>query len=47
MILCPIDGYKTNGDEWYWWDVLIERTTERVNVEFLGVSLLYETGPPP
>jgi hypothetical protein len=40
------DGHKTKSEEWYWWDVLMERTTERVNVEFLGVSLLYQTGPP-
>jgi hypothetical protein len=46
MILCPIDGHKTKSEEWYWWDVLMERTPERVNVEFLGVSLLYQTGPP-
>jgi hypothetical protein len=44
MILCY--GHKTKSEEWYWWDVLMERTTERVNVEFLGVSLLYQTGPP-
>jgi hypothetical protein len=26
------------------WDVVIERRTERVNVEFLGISLMYRTG---
>jgi hypothetical protein len=46
MIWCLVDGYKTKSEEWYWWDVLMERTTERVNVEFLGGSLLYQTGPP-
>jgi hypothetical protein len=47
MILCPIDGYRIKGNEWYWWDVLIERSSERVNVEFLGVSLLYQSGSLP
>ena len=39
-IVCTV-SYKTRVDEWYWWDVEIERMTPRVNVEFLGVSLLY------
>lgn len=48
IILCPIDGgFKINSKEWYWWDVLIERSSERVNVEFLGVSLLYQSGSLP
>jgi hypothetical protein len=25
--------------EWYWWDVEIERTDPKVNVEFLGVAM--------
>jgi len=41
-IFCPLHGYKINSHEWYWWDVEIERTTPRVNVEFLGISLLYQ-----
>ena len=42
-ILCSlVDGYKIKANEWYWWDVEIERTTPRVNVEFLGISLLYQ-----
>ena len=47
LIWCPIDGYKITGKEWYLWDVSIERTTERVNVEFLGISLLYQSGSLP
>jgi len=44
-LLCPLQqGYKTKGNEWYWWDVEIERTTPRVNVEFLGISVLYLAG---
>jgi hypothetical protein len=35
-------GYKMNSEEWYWWDVEIERVTPNVNVEFLGISLLYQ-----
>jgi hypothetical protein len=31
--------YKPQGNEWYWWDVEIERTTPSVNVEFLGVEV--------
>jgi hypothetical protein len=41
---CPIPAYKFRGDEWYWWDVEIERTNSRVNVEFLGVGLAYFAG---
>jgi hypothetical protein len=40
-IFCPL-GYKIKSNEWYWWDVRIERTTPRVNVEFLGIELLYQ-----
>jgi hypothetical protein len=43
-IVCPLD-FKIQSNEWYWWDVEIERTTPRVNVEFLGISLLYQTEP--
>jgi hypothetical protein len=35
----PADTIKINTS--YWWDVLIERTTPRVNVEFLGVGMRY------
>lgn len=43
QIWCGLDnGYKMNGNEWYWWDIEIERTTPTVNVEFLGISMLYE-----
>jgi hypothetical protein len=42
-ISCPlVPGFKITDKEWYWWDVEIERTTPVVNVEFLGISLLYE-----
>jgi hypothetical protein len=38
---CQLPRYKIRGDEWYWWDVEIERTNPRVNVEFLGVGARY------
>ena len=41
-ILCPVNAYKIRSNEWYWWDVKIERTTPRVNVEFLGIEMLYQ-----
>ncbi len=48
QIFCPIrDGFKIKSNEWYWWDVVIERRTERVNVEFLGISLMYQSGSLP
>lgn len=40
-IFCPLN-YTIKGNEWYWWDVKIERTTPRVNVEFLGIEMLYQ-----
>jgi hypothetical protein len=43
-IFCPL-VYKIKSNEWYWWDVRIERTTPRVNVEFLGIELLYQAEP--
>jgi hypothetical protein len=41
--ICEIQPrYKIRPiDEWYWWDVVIERTNPRVNVEFLGVGVRY------
>ena len=39
-IICPL-SFTITDQEWYWWDVEIERTTPNVNVEFLGISLLY------
>jgi hypothetical protein len=44
QIPCFFDGYKLKGYEWYWWDIVIERTSPRVNVEFLGISLMYQVG---
>ena len=43
-ILCPVNAYKIRSNEWYWWDVKIERTTPRVTVEFLGIEMLYQAG---
>ena len=43
---CSFPGHKLRSDEWYWWDVEIERSNPQVNVEFLGVGLRY-IGPPP
>jgi hypothetical protein len=40
-IRCLFNGFKMSEDEWYWWDVEIERTTSSVNVEFLGISPMY------
>ena len=40
QIICPL-SFTITDQEWYWWDVEIERTTPSVNVEFLGISLLY------
>ena len=42
IIFCPVTAYKRKSNEWYWWDVKIERTTPSVNVEFLGVEMLYQ-----
>ena len=44
QIFCPVPGHKISSNEWYWWDVVIERRSERVNVEFLGISLMYQSG---
>jgi hypothetical protein len=44
QIVCPVPGHKISGNEWYWWDVVIERRSERVNIEFLGISLMYVSG---
>ena len=39
---CPSPGvFVTRGSDWYWWEIIIERTTPTVNVEFLGISPLY------
>jgi hypothetical protein len=45
QIFCPLEsGHKLSSNDWYWWDVVIERTSPRVNVEFLGISLMYVVG---
>ena len=41
---CVFDPYRPQGNEWYWWDVEIERTTPSVNVEFLGINIAYSPG---
>jgi hypothetical protein len=39
---CQLPPYKVRRVfEWYWWDVEIERTDPKVNVEFLGVGIRY------
>jgi hypothetical protein len=40
QIVCPVEGHKINGNEM----VLVGRRSERVNVEFLGISLMYVSG---
>jgi hypothetical protein len=38
---CFGPAYAAQINESYWWDVLIERTNPRVNVEFLSVGMRY------
>jgi hypothetical protein len=38
---CFGPSYTTKINESYWWEVLIERTNPRVNVEFLSVGMRY------
>ena len=38
---CRFDPYIIKINESYWWDVLIERTDPRINVEFLSVGMRY------
>jgi len=38
---CFGPSYTTQINESYWWDVLIERSNPRVNVEFLAVGMRY------
>ena len=40
-VSCRFDPYIIKINESYWWDVLIERTDPRVNVEFLSVGMRY------
>jgi hypothetical protein len=46
-IICNFDPwYTTTPEEWYWWDVEIERITRSVNVEFLGIDMILSRPPP-
>jgi hypothetical protein len=38
---CFLPSYTTKINESYWWEVLIERTNPRVNVELLSVGMRY------
>ena len=40
-VSCTFPAYTIKINESYWWDVLIERTNPRVNVEFLSVGMRY------
>ena len=41
-MVCPLPSvFTTSVNDWYWWEIIIERSSPAVNVEFLGVSLLY------
>ena len=38
-VSCSFPGYALKINEEYWWDVSIERTNPRVNVEFLSIGI--------
>lgn len=38
---CPFVAYTIKINKSYWWDVSLERTNPRVNVEFLSVGMRY------
>ena len=40
-VSCRFDPYIIKINESYWWDVLIERSDPRVNVEFRSVGMRY------
>jgi hypothetical protein len=40
-IACFLPSYTLKINESYWWEVVIERTNPRVNVEFLAVGMRY------
>jgi hypothetical protein len=40
-IACFFPSYTIKINESYWWDIEIERTDPKVNVEFLGVGMRY------
>ena len=40
-VSCAFPSYTIKINESYWWDVSIERTNPRVNVEFLSIGMRY------
>jgi hypothetical protein len=40
-VSCSFPSYTIKINESYWWDVVIERTDPRVNVEFLSLGMRY------
>ena len=40
-IACFFPSYTIKINEAYWWDISIQRTDPRINVEFLGVGMRY------
>ena len=40
-VSCSFPAYTIKINESYWWDVSIERTNPRVNVEFLSIGMRY------
>ena len=40
-VSCTFPAYTLKINETYWWDVTIERTNPRVNVEFLSIGMRY------
>ena len=40
-IACFMPPYKTQINESYWWEILIDRSNPRLNVEFLMVGMRY------
>jgi hypothetical protein len=40
-IACFLPSYTVKINESYWWEIVIERTDPRINVEFLSVGMRY------
>jgi hypothetical protein len=40
-VACFFDSYTIKINEMYWWDVEIQRSDPKINVEFLGVGMRY------
>ena len=38
---CFLPSYTAKINESYWWEIVIERTNPRLNVEFLAVGMRY------